>query len=214
MEQSTNRGTTANHPALLERITLRTSQIPWQIWAVTLIIVSGTIGFTATSMLLRLPKSPQCVRIFWPIASASMRIYCAQVEAEQGKVDNLLRAIDLVEALPENHPLRHEINRNVEEWALAILDIAEEEFQRGKLEEAIEAARRVPENVQVYQVVDERVEKWRSIWSEGEEIFAEVEEELRESNWNLAFREAVRLLSVPNKYWATTRYDDTVSKIQ
>ncbi|EAZ92522.1 hypothetical protein [Crocosphaera chwakensis] len=214
MEQSTNQGTTANHQALLERIALRTGQIPWQLWAIVLIIVSGTIGFTATSMLLRLPKSPQCVRIFWPVASASMRIYCAQIEAEQGTVDSFLRAIKLVEALPDDHPLRHEINRNVEEWAVAILDIAEKEFQQGKLEAAIKTARRVPDNVQVYEVVEERIEKWRSIWREGEEIFAQVEEELRESNWNLAFREAVKLLSVPNKYWATTRYDDTVQKIQ
>ncbi len=214
MEQSTNQGTTANQAALLERIALRTSQIPWQIWAIALIIISGSIGFTATSMLLRLPKSPQCVRIFWPIASASMRIYCAQIEAEQGTVDSLVQAINLVEALPDDHPLRQEINRNVQEWAIAILDIAEKEFQGGKLEEAIQAARRVPENVQVYEVVEERIEKWRSIWREGEEIFAEVEEELRESNWNLAFREAIRLLSVPNTYWATTRYDDTVNKIQ
>ncbi|MDJ0662136.1 MAG: chromosome segregation ATPase [Crocosphaera sp.] len=214
MEQSTNQGTTANHQALLERIALRTGQIPWQLWAIILIITSGTIGFTATSMLLRLPKSPQCVRIFWPVASASMRIYCAQIEAEQGNVDSFLRAINLVEALPDDHPLRHEINRNVEEWAVAILDIAEQEFQQGKLEAAIQTARRVPTHVQVYEVVEERIEKWRSIWREGEEIFAQVEEELRESNWNIAFREAVRLLSVPNKYWATTRYDDTVNKIQ
>ncbi|WP_107668773.1 chromosome segregation ATPase [Cyanothece sp. BG0011] len=214
MERSTNQGTTANHQALLERIALRTGQIPWQLWAIILIIVSGTIGFTATSMLLRLPKSPQCVRIFWPVASASMRIYCAQIEAEQGTVDSFLRAIKLVEALPDDHPLRHEINRNVEEWAVAILDIAEKEFQQGKLEAAIKTARRVPNNVQVYEVVEERIEKWRSIWREGEEIFAQVEEELRESNWNFAFREAVKLLSVPNKYWATTRYDDTVKRIQ
>ena len=214
MEQSTNQGTTANQAALLERIVVRTSRIPWQIWAIALIIISGSIGFTATSMLLRLPKSPQCVRIFWPIASASMRIYCAQIEAEQGTVDSLVQAINLVEALPDDHPLRQEINRNVQEWAIAILDIAEKEFQRGKLEAGIQAARRVPENVQVYEVVEERIEKWRGIWREGEEIFVEVEQELRESNWNLAFREAIRLLSVPNTYWSTTRYDDTVNKIQ
>ncbi|MEA5532782.1 chromosome segregation ATPase [Crocosphaera sp. XPORK-15E] len=183
-------------------------------WAIGLILVSGTVGFTATSMLLKLPKSPQCVRIFWPIASASMRIYCAQMEAEQGTVDSYLRAINLVEALPEDHPLRKEINRNVEEWAVAILDMAEEEFQKGKLEAAIKTARRIPDYVQVYQVVEERIEKWRGVWREGEEIFAQVEKELRESNWNLAFREAVKLLSLSNKYWASTKYDETVKQIQ
>ncbi len=214
MEHSTNQGTATNHRAVLQRIALRTGKMPWQLWALALIVVSGTVGFTATSMLLKLPKSPQCVRIFWPIASASMRIYCAQMEAEQGNVEGFLRGINLVEALPDDHPLRHEINRNVEEWAVAILDIAEKEFQQGKLEDSINTARRIPDYVQVYQVVEERIEKWRSIWGEGEEIFAKVEEELRQSNWNLAFREAVKLLDVSNKYWATTRYDDTVNKIQ
>ncbi|MDJ0509073.1 MAG: chromosome segregation ATPase [Crocosphaera sp.] len=214
MENSTKRRSSANHRTLMDGMIVRGSRIPWQIWAITLIVVSGTVGFTATSMLLRLPKSPQCVRIFWPVASASMRLYCAQIEAEQGNVDGLLRAINLVEALSDNHPLRHEINRNVEEWAVAILDIAEKEFQKGELEKAIKTAREIPSHVQVYEVVEERIEKWRSIWREGEEVFAQVEEELRESNWNLAFREAIKLLDVANEYWATIRYDDTVNKIQ
>ncbi|MEA5509553.1 chromosome segregation ATPase [Crocosphaera sp. UHCC 0190] len=214
MDHSTNQSAPTSKLDFLQKIYLSAGQISWQMWAIGLILVSGTVGFTATSMLLKLPKSPQCVRIFWPIASASMRIYCAQMEAEQGTVDSYLRAINLVEALPEDHPLRKEINRNVEEWAVAILDMAEEEFQKGKLEAAIKTARRIPDYVQVYQVVEERIEKWRSVWREGEDIFAQVEKELRESNWNLAFREAVKLLSLSNKYWASTKYDETVKQIQ
>ncbi|MEM8777488.1 MAG: chromosome segregation ATPase [Cyanobacteria bacterium P01_G01_bin.49] len=214
MNNSSNQSVSTNRIDLWHKIHHSASQIPWQLWAVGLILVSGTIGFTATSMLLKLPKSPQCVRIFWPIASASMRIYCAQMEAEQETVDSFLRAINLVEALPDNHPLRDEINQNVEEWAVAILDIAEKEFQRGKLETAIKTARRIPDHVQVYQVVEERIEKWRNTWREGEEIFVQVEKELRDSNWNLAFREAVKLLSLSNKYWATIKYDETIKQIQ
>ncbi|GBF80857.1 hypothetical protein AsFPU1_2264 [Aphanothece sacrum FPU1] len=152
--------------------------------------------------------------MFWPIASASTRLYCAQLEADKGTVDSLLQAIKLVEALPSDHPLRHDINRLVEEWAVSILDMAEEKFQDGKLEQAIEIARKIPANVQVYRVVNERIEKWRGIWEDGEEIFAQVEEELRESNWNQAFREAVKLLSIENTYWATNKYDDTIKQIQ
>ena len=214
MNNSSNQSVSNPRIDVWHKTYLWASQVPWQIWAITLILLSGTIGFTATSMLLKLPKSPQCVRIFWPIASASMRIYCAQIEAEQGNVDSFLRAINLVAGLSDDHPLRDEINQNVEEWAVAILDIAEEEFQRGKLEAAIETARRIPDHVQVYEVVEERIEKWRNIWREGEEIFVQVEEELRQSEWNQAFREAVKLLSVANKYWATTKYDESVKQIQ
>ncbi|YAI82857.1 MAG: chromosome segregation ATPase [cyanobacterium endosymbiont of Rhopalodia sterrenbergii] len=197
-----------------KKVVLNLGKLPWQLWVIALIFASGMVGFTATSMLLRLPKSPQCTRIFWPIASASMRLYCAQMEADKGTVDSLLKAINLVEALPPDHYLRSEINKSVEEWAIAILDIAEEKFQSGQLQEAIIIARQVPSHVQVYSVVEERIEKWRSLWQKGEEIFAEVEEMLRKSEWNKAFRSAVKLLSLPNKYWATTEYDSTVKQIQ
>ncbi|HAC63282.1 MAG TPA: chromosome segregation ATPase, partial [Cyanothece sp. UBA12306] len=190
------------------------SQLPWQIWAIAVILASGTVGFTATSMLLKLPKSAQCTRVFWPIASASTRLYCAQIEADKGTVDGLLQAINLVEALSSDHPLRKDINRHVEEWAVSILDIAEEDFQAGRLDESISVARKIPSHVQVYSVVEKRIEEWRNLWQKGEEIFAQVEEHLRNTQWNEAFRSAVKLLSLENKYWATTKYDETVREIQ
>lgn len=214
MNQSTKQPIPTQEFPFNQKIASQLSKLPWQLWAIAVILVSGTVGFTATSVLLKLPKSPQCTRIFWPVASASMRIYCAQLEAEQGTVDSLLKAINLVEALPSDHPLRTEINNSVEEWAIAILDIAEEQFQAGQLQEAIAIARKVPSHVQVYSVVEERIEQWRSLWQEGEEIFAEVEENLREAEWNQAFRSAVKLLSLKNQYWATTKYDETVKQIQ
>ncbi|ACK73533.1 conserved hypothetical protein [Gloeothece citriformis PCC 7424] len=190
------------------------NQFNWRVWAAILVVVSGTVGFTATSLLLKLPQTPNCPRIFWPIASASMRLYCAQLEAQKKTVDSLLKAIELVEALPGNHPLRTEINRNVEEWSLDILSIAEEEFQKGELEKAIATARKIPEKVEAYNLIEERIERWRSIWEKGEEIFAEVEKQLRNANWNLAFRSAIELLNLDNKYWATIKYDETVENIQ
>lgn len=189
-------------------------KVNWKIWAVLLVFVSGGIGFGATSWLLKLPKTPNCPQIFWPIASASMRLYCAQLEAEKGTVEGLLSAINLVEALSKNHPLRAEIDSNVEEWAVDILDLAEREFNEGKLEAAIATARKIPNDVEAYNLVAERIATWQSTWSEGEAIFAEVEKHLKESKWNMAFREAVKLLDLDNQYWATTRYEAITKEIQ
>jgi hypothetical protein len=199
-----------------EKIALkkRRKWLNWKVWALLIVAISGSVGFTATSLLLRLPKTPNCPRIFWPVASASMRLYCAQLEAETGKVDNLLKAIALVEALPKEHPLRAEINRNVEQWSIEILNIAEEQFQTGEIEDAIATAEKIPHHVYAYNLVEERISRWRSIWAEGEEIFADVEEQLRKSNWNQAFRLAVQLLNLDNKYWATIKYDETIANIQ
>ncbi|MFM1842344.1 MAG: hypothetical protein RLZZ490_1080 [Cyanobacteriota bacterium] len=189
-------------------------RFPLQFWAALLIVVSGGIGFVSTNWLLSLPKSPQCSRIFWPVASASMRLYCAQVAAEERTVDSLLKAIELLAGLPKNHPLATEVNRNIEEWATEVLDLSEEFFQAGKLEEAIASAKRIPDHVQAYTLVEERIAAWQELWGKGEEIYGEVEADLRKSRWNSAFRNAVRLLNLDNRYWSTTKYNDAIRNIQ
>jgi hypothetical protein len=78
----------------------------WQVWGLLLVLISGSIGFSATSMLLRLPKTQNCDRVFWPTASASIRLYCAQTASQDKTVQGLLKAIDLVAVLPDNHPRR------------------------------------------------------------------------------------------------------------
>jgi len=189
-------------------------RFPLQFWAALLIVMSGGIGFVSTNWLLSLPKSPQCSRIFWPVASASMRLYCAQLAAEEKTVDSLVKAIDLLAGLPKNHPLAAEVNRNIEEWATELLDLSEEFFQAGKLEEAIASAKRIPNHVQAYNLVEERIAAWQELWNKGEEIYAEVEADLRKARWNSAFRNAVRLLNLDNRYWSTTKYDDAIRNIQ
>ena len=196
-----------------KKVKRRLGQLSWQAWAIILVTLSGSLGFTATVLLLKLPENPNCPRIFWPIASASMRIYCAQLEAETNTVDSLLRAIELVEPLSQNHPLREEIDRNIEEWAVGILNLAENEFQAGEINLAIDTARKIPSQLKAHSLVDERISRWEAIWTQGEEIFAKVEQHLREAEWNFAFRQAVKLLNLDNQYWATVKYDDTIRRI-
>ena len=126
-------------------------RFPLQSWALILILLSSGVGFGATTLLLKLPKTPQCSRVFWPVASASMRLYCAQLSADERTVDSLLRAIELVASLPADHPLHTEVERNIEEWATSILNLAEDEFQSGKLEEAIKTVKRIPDDVEAYK---------------------------------------------------------------
>lgn len=200
--------------SVLRYVRATAQRFPLQVWAALLIVTSGSIGFISTNWLLSLPKSPQCSRIFWPVASASMRLYCAQVSAEEKTVDSLLKAIELLAGLPKDHPLAAEVNRNIEAWATELLDLAEASFQNGKLDEAIATAKRIPNNVQAYNLVEERIAAWQELWQKGEGIYAEVEADLRKARWNSAFRNAVRLLNLDNRYWSTTKYDDAIRNIQ
>ena len=185
-----------------------------QFWAVLVLLVSGGVGIVAVALLLKLPAVPNCPATFWPTASASLRLYCAQVAANKDTAENLLEAIALVEGLPEDHPLRPEINRNIEEWSLEILKICEQKFQFGQLSEAIKIARRIPAHVSAYKLVEKQIDRWQTIWSKAQGIYEKTEKELRQSNWNQAFTEAVKLTTIENRYWATTKYDQLTQLIE
>lgn len=185
----------------------------WQIWGIVLVILSGGIGYGATSMLLRLPQTKTCSNVFWPVASAAVRIYCAQNLAEQQTVDDYLSAIALVEKLPSDHPLRSEINRNVEKWATGILDIGETKFQEGNLEAAIAIAREIPDNVEAKKIVDTKITDWQTLWSDAEDNYNRVESHLRAAKWNEAFSSAIRLADVRNDYWSTVKYQEAIDNI-
>jgi hypothetical protein len=179
----------------------------WVLWTVLLALVPGSIGFISMAMLLKLPSAPNCPSIFWPLASASVRLHCAQLAASKQTVNDLLQAITLLKQLPENHPLRSEINRNLEEWSRSILQLADQSFQSGKLDEAIATARKIPQDLSADKLVDEQISQWQSIWSKGEGIYQTAEEELRQAHWQSAFMVAAKLLRVNNKYWQTVKYD-------
>lgn len=180
----------------------------WKFWVGSSAVVFVGSGVIATALLLRLPAVPNCPAIFWPMASASLRMYCAQLAANKDTIDDLLSAIQLVNELPNDHPLRPEINRSIEEWSEQLLQLCDETFNAGKLDEAIAMARKIPANVPAYTLVEERINNWQSIWSKAEEIYNKAEAELRKQNWPQAFREAVQLLDINNKYWATVKYEE------
>ncbi len=180
----------------------------WVFWALLLTIIPGAVALIAMAMLLKLPAAPNCPSIFWPLASASVRLHCAQLAASKQTVKDLLEAIALVKPLPQSHPLRSEIDRLIEEWSRDIIRLAKERFQAGSLEEAIATVRQIPKDVPAYRLVEEEIAKWQSIWSEAENIYQQAQAELRAQHWHDAFMVAAKLLRVDNKYWATVKYDE------
>lgn len=186
----------------------------WPFWAVVIMISFGVTGYIATSTLLSLNTPRGCESVFWPLASGSRRLYCAQVKAEKGNADSLLAAIKLVSQLPEDHPLRQEINKNIKIWSEQVLTLGEKRFQAGELEAAIEIADKIPASIAAKEVINEKKQRWRDIWDRGEAIEQQVEEHLKEGAWNLAFKEAGKLVDLDNEYLANRHYTDIINKIQ
>lgn len=186
----------------------------WQFWLAVSLMLSVGMGFVAIASLLNLTSQSNCSKIFWPTASANDRFFCAQEAASKRTVDDLIGAIELVNALPPDHPLRPRINGQIDRWSEDILRLGNVSFQEGKLEEAIAIARKVPQNVPAYPTVEKQIEKWQSIWSDAEKIYRTAQDHLRKEEWGLAFRQATLLLDLGNTFWESAKYEELTKLIQ
>lgn len=185
----------------------------WHIWSLSSLAVVGGVGVLSAISLFRIPNLPNCRAIFWPTASATTRIQCAEAFAEQDTVKGYLDAIELVDHLPEDHPLRADINQRIEAWAERVLKLAEVTFQDGELSEAIAIARRIPTETAAASLVSDRIERWNTIWQDAEAIYEAAEAEFQNRNFKEAFAKATQLLEVGNRYWETTKYEEITTLI-
>ena len=190
------------------------SKIPWQVWVGATLIISGGLSFIGVSLLLKLPSAPNCPKIFMLTASASMRMYCAELAANKQTVDDLVEAIKLINNLPANHPLRPEIDRRIERWSLDILKLAEAAFQKGKLDEAITIAQKIPENAIVTPMAIAKIEEWQLIWSTAQKIYDTAINYIKNLKWSEVFPEAVKLTKLGNEYWGNTKYNQLIDILQ
>lgn len=186
----------------------------WKFWVVLIMLTFGITGYMAASTLLTLNNPKECDSVYWPFASGSRRLYCAQMEAQSGDAESLLDAIALVSDLSEDHPLRKEINKNIKIWSKQVLVLGEQHFQAGNMEKALKIADQIPASVASQEVIAEKERRWREIWERGEEIEENVEAKLYETKWNAAFEEAGKLVDLDNNYLANRRYMELMKTIE
>lgn len=185
----------------------------WPVWSVGVLVLVSGVGAMSAISLFRIPNLPNCRAIFWPTASATTRLQCAEAYAEQATVEGYLDAIALLESLPADHPLRGEIDLRIEDWSEEILALAETTFQAGDLTEAIAIAQRIPNHTAAAQLVSQQVSDWNQIWKDAEALYQAAEADLKTLAFQDAFAKAIQLLDVDNTYWKTTKYDELTTKI-
>ena len=204
-----------DQPPLQRRIPPIRLRLPkrWQLWGIATIVALGGVGALSIAALLKLPALPNCPAVFWPTASASLRLYCAQLASEKHTIPDLLVAIALVKDLPPDHPLRPEADRNLELWAKDILTLADAAFQKGELKKAIDAAQEIPPTTAAAKLVKQQIKAWNDTWASAYRIYKDSEQALEKQDLKEAFLIATRLLSVPNNYWQTTKYRELTGVI-
>jgi hypothetical protein len=185
----------------------------WWIVAIALLGCSLGTGALSIFILLRQPPKPQCDRVFWPFASGSLRLYCAQEWAQKRTLEDLFAAIALIDGLPSYHPLRPLIDRWVDIWSKQALNLADEEFQKGDIQKAIDFAKKIPAQTTAHALVEQKIKYWNTVWAKGKGIFQKVDATLKDEDWRQAFGIMVQLLTVDNRYWSQVQYESLNQRI-
>ncbi|MEC4894000.1 MAG: hypothetical protein SAL07_18445 [Oscillatoria sp. PMC 1051.18] len=172
------------------------------LWLNTLLVLGGSLGIGAL-WLAKLPPAPNCQNLS-PMAADSEQMYCAQLAAESGNLEQLLAAIALVESWQPSHPLYAEAERLLKQWSEGVLNIALERVNQGDLEAGTRIANQIPKTSPIYLEAQTAIALWSSEWYKGEEITTQFESALAAQNWQLARILSAELERFKLKYFNST----------
>ncbi|MGQ4646543.1 hypothetical protein [Lyngbya aestuarii] len=175
----------------------------WLFWLVILSVLGGSVILGAL-FLTKLPPPIDCQKIS-PLSSDSERLYCAQLAAESGELEQLVAAIKLVENWPSDHPLHSEAQRMSQDWSEQIIALARQKVNQGDLSEAVKIALRLPTSSSLHQEVEATIADWKQQWNKGEELTSQFKDSLKVQKWQQA-ASLIRELSQSNlDYWRESR---------
>jgi hypothetical protein len=188
----------------------------WWHWILGTLII--TIGVTSGALvfLMQLPQS-NCHSESESTNSASARMYCAISSVDEQNPEKLIRAIQLINAIPKSNPLRSNSDKLMMRWSQALIELSEETFQQGDLNQAIDLVKKLPDNLSIHEKIPAKIQEWQSIWVQAEEIYKAAEATMKadeSKNWYAAITKAKNLKSIKNEYWSTTKYYQLLHHIQ
>ncbi|NJP09682.1 MAG: hypothetical protein HC866_09490 [Leptolyngbyaceae cyanobacterium RU_5_1] len=198
---------------LVTQVLKQAEKLPWYVWASLVVLPVGASVF-AFSLLNRMDAF-ECLSVqASPAVSDSTRLYCAQMMADRRQANDLANAIEMASTVSENHPLRTDRDRLIQQWSSRLMELSEALFQEGKLDEAVSLAHRVPISTSIYETTRDRIQEWQKIWKAAEETYQTAQSAFENNELSVAQGEARKLLKVQNHYWRVTRFQDLVSQIQ
>jgi len=168
-----------------------------------LLLLGGTT-VVGLFLLTTLPPPPNCQQLS-QFSADSERLYCAQLAAQSGKLDQLVAAMHMVQYWPEDHPLYSEAQRLMGQWSQAILNLARQKINQGDLKGAIAIANQIPVNSPLYPETKVAIASWQQEWRQGEVITRKFQTALKGKQWQLAWAQLQGLLKLNLKYWNSSK---------
>ena len=191
--------------------------IKWWHSIVGILILTTSVGVGASIFMLQSPPSPDCLSESLLQDSPSLLIYCASTSIDEQDAAKLSSAIQSVNAISHDNPLRQTADGLIEKWSQTLFDLSKKFFHEGDLTKAVDTAKLIPVNVTIYDSANKQIERWQSTWSKAQAIYEAAESDIEEndySRWSKALSKAKELKNLDNDYWAITKYQELAYKIE
>jgi len=170
-------------PVVLRQVAAR--QVGAWRWSLLWLSVFSILGISLASalwLLTQLPPPVNCQRTSG-VSPEGDRLYCAQLAAQSGKLDQLVVAIKLVQNWSSNHPLYSEAQRILQESSQTILEIAQQKLNQGNQSQAVELAGQIPVSSPLYPEAQAAIATWLHQGQQGEDLIRQFQEALQKQNW-------------------------------
>ncbi len=174
----------------------RIEQRPW----VLPVIITGGIGAIAFFSILNLPPATNCKQLSLT-ASDSERLYCADQAGRQGDLEELLKALKMINTWPTSHPLHGQANSLVQKWSASILVAARQKLNQGDLKGATELARSIPDSTTAYADAQAFIANMDADLKQGKGLDEQIQVAIKNQDWQQATDQAKSLGQLGSDYW-------------
>jgi hypothetical protein len=172
----------------------------WTIFWLMLTAIVSTTSMAGYWLLTSPPPTTDCSDKSL-LGSDGEKLYCAQKQADSGKLKDLQAAMAIAVNISEDRPLYNESRRSIGEWSLDLLRIAQDKVDEGDLKGARAIVKQIPIDSDRYKKIQARATKWQTQWQNGAEIEKKFYIAIKAQRWQTARSEVDGLYYSNSEYW-------------
>lgn len=185
----------------------------WLLISLMSCIAASGAAVGAFVWLINLPPTADCENPT-SITTDRAQLYCAQIAAETGELDDILASLALVGSWTTSHPLYYEVQPLVEQWSWVALQAAQQKLGDSDLEGAVALIDHIPASSPVYEPAQAALQAWNVEWEQGDKIWAEAQAALKNQDWATASQKVIALSELGNRHWRVTQVQELSRQIR
>jgi hypothetical protein len=187
-------------PDVIQHAPKKNQSWRWLLVALLSCCAAGGVAIGAFVWLINLPPTTNCENKT-TLTTDRAELYCAQIAAGSGDLEDVLDSLTLVAGWDSGHPLHYEVQPLVERWSWVALQAAQDKLRDSDMDGAIALINHIPAFSPVYPTAQATLQSWNSEWDQGAAMVAEAQAALKQQDWATASKQVLALSELKNAHW-------------